>query len=164
MKRILALAMVLATGVADAGDIQLDEMTVKSTGKNDVNEQLVEVNGKCGTAQVRFSNVRQRDNGFAADEAATLAIKGAKVTIASGASDTFFLDGANELACIATAKGPRLVFAAWCMSTQCPAVNYQVIDTVSMRQLTKFDWDRPCDKACAEKALGAKLPKALQSL
>lgn len=164
MKKILALALVLATGVAYAGDIQLDDMTVKSTGQNEVNEQLVEVSGKCGTAQVRFSNVRQRDGGFAADEAAKLTIKGAKGMLASGASDSLFLDGANELACMTTAKGPRLVLAAWCMSTQCPAVNYQVIDTTSMRQLTKFDWEKPCDKTCAEKALGAKLPKALQAL
>ena len=58
--------------------------------------------GKCGAAQVRFSNARQRDDGLAADEAATLTIKGDKGTLASGASDTFFLDGANELACMTT--------------------------------------------------------------
>jgi hypothetical protein len=163
MKRTLALALVLATAAAHADDFHLTEMTVKPMGKNAVGEKLVEVSGTCGAAKVRFSNVRQREHGLAADETATLTVQAAKRRLLSGAGGTLVLDAANELACVATSKGPRLVLAAWCMSTQCPSVNYQVVDTASMRQVTKFDVELACDKACAEKALGAKLPKGLLS-
>lgn len=164
MKKFLVVAVALAAGAAHAGEIQLDAKTVRPTGKSEVGEQLVEVSGKCGTAAVRFSNVRQVDGELAATDQSSLTIHGVKGTLATGERDSFFLDSANELACLATPKGPMLILAAWCTASQCPEVNYQIIDTATMRQLTFYDWDKPCTRACAEKALGMKVPAALQSL
>lgn len=162
MKEFLVLAIALATGMAHAGSIQLDQQSVTPTGFNDVGEQLVEVSGKCGAAQVNFAGVRQREDGLSADAQSKLTIKGANSTLATGDSDTFFLDDLNSLACIATPKGPMLVLAAWCLARNCAPVSYQVVDATTIRQLTFYDYENECDDACVEKALGTKLPEYLQ--
>lgn len=165
MKKFLLLAVALAAAAAQAGEIQLESRTVESTGFNDVGEQLVEVSGKCGAAQVSFSKVRVRqvDGELVADDRSALTIAGAKHKLATGERDTFILDSINSLACVVTPRGPMLVLAAWCLSRNCPAVNYQVVDATTIRQLTFYGYENECDQACAEEVLGTKLPLALQS-
>lgn len=160
---LLACALTLAAAPALANDFVLDGMSIQSKGKTDYGE-AVEVSGKCGSASVRITGANRDESGVSVGSEAVLTVKGAKGTLATGQSDTFFLESANELACVATPKGPMLLLAAFCTARECPEVNYQVIDTASMRQLTFYDWDKPCTRACAEKALGMKVPAALQSL
>ena len=147
-----------------AGTVKLDNMSQKSMGKDDMGTPLVEIDGKCGQASVRFSGIHDYDGDLSPDTSAKLTVSGAKGHLSSGDGDEdLFLDEANELVCVATPKGPMLVLAAWCTANSCPEVNYQVVDASSIRRLTKYDYDNACNRACAENALGTKLPVELQS-
>ena len=135
MKRILVLTVALAMGVAHAGTIQLDHQTIRPTGANEVGEKLVEVSGTCGAAKVSFAQVRLVDGEPRADDRAVLTIKGPKKSLKTDQSGRFFLDSTNTLACVKAPKGPMLVLAAWCTARNCPEVNYQVVDAITIRQL-----------------------------
>lgn len=142
--------------------IELESRSVRASGKNDVGETTYTIAGKCGAAHVRFENVtRDESLGFRADYSSKLVITTPKGKVESGAA--LELDGNNELACVVTPKGAAVVLAAWCGATSCPPVQYQVVEATTGAVRTKADWDNPCDRKCAERALGTTLPVGLES-
>lgn len=164
--RTLLLAALLGgvIGQAFAGGptIQLEQAAYNYTGKNNVGQSLYMLDGKCGAATVRWFKLTRWDTGeYDSGSDSILTVESAGKTFTSKDNAAFAMEEANELFCVATPNGPRLLLAAWCTARNCPPVYYNVIDAKSAKLLTKNDYEAPCDRKCAEKALGAKVPKAL---
>ena len=159
--RILALSLICFAFTAQADDFLLDGMTTTPTGKNDIGQSTVRISGKCGAAMVSIADVVRDDDGsLSTRSGAVLSIEGSKGSISSKQPSPLWLDSGNDIACVNSPKGPRVVLAAWCMATSCDPVNYEIVDPASMKLLTGSD---TCDRKCAEKILSTKLPEALQS-
>ena len=73
-----------------------------------------------------------------------------------------FLQDRNKLHCVSTPSGPKLVLAMICYARSCAPIDYRVIDPNTLKVINKVDNMEECDAACAEKALGAKLPSSLR--
>jgi hypothetical protein len=156
------LAGIAGQAVAGGPTIQLDNAAYNFTAKDDVGRSLYMLDGKCGAAAVRwFKLTRDDDGAYRSGGDSILTVEGPGGKFTSKDNAAFAMENANELVCVATPKGPRLLLAAWCTARNCPPVYYNVIDAKSAKLLTKNDYEAPCDRKCAEKALGAKVPKAL---
>lgn len=162
MNRYLVLSALLASaGVAQAQNtVELTDLRASLAGTNAHGEKIHTLTGRCGAALLKIEGAtHDPDIGYDFDSQSSLTATVGKRALRSGTD--FELDEHNEIACLTTPKGPRLVVAAWCGGTSCPPVQYQIVDAIGGKMLTKADWDRPCDKACAERALGEAPPKGL---
>lgn len=149
MKILIGAALVvLSVGVSAAEPIHLEEMKV--SGSKAV--------GKCGVARVSVSGLEQEFIGF---DGRVEIVSNAKNLIFTG-DGTFFQDW-NTLACVKTPSGPMLVLRASCGGTSCIPDDYRVIDPKSVKVLSKTDPDKGCPVACAEKALGVRLPEGMRA-
>ena len=95
-----------------------------------------------------------------------ITIRAGKASLTIGGEDgsVIFLQDQSKLYCLPTTSGLRLVFASYCFARQCAPVDYRVIDPATVRVISRQNADNECDARCAEKALGAKLPAALNAL
>lgn len=154
---LLAPTLLLFCAAAYAGQgIQLDGLSVAGSTAT----------GTCDKAAVRIQGI-DADNPYGVDDliSATgiITIKGEKATLTIGGESAsgIYLQDQNKLHCLASPKGPRLVLASYCFGRDCAEVDYRVIDPASTRVVSQQTSLEECDEACAEKALGMKLPEDL---
>lgn len=125
--------------------------------------------GTCGPARIEIQGL-DADNphetrGLVSSQGSITVHNGkASLTIGGEVSSDLFLQEQNKLHCLPTPTGPRLVLAGYCFARFCAPVDYRVIDPTNMRVISRQNPDNECDAKCAEKALGAKLPKAINAL
>lgn len=145
------------TPPASAG-IRLDQLQVSGSTAT----------GRCGSAEVKVQGIEPDPH---APGQTRISSQG-KITVLSGSASlnigsedqaTIYLQDHNKLHCIDTAKGRRLVLATVCFARYCTPVDYRVIDPSTAKVVGMPKGMEECNKACAEKALGAKLPQALDA-
>ena len=125
--------------------------------------------GACGPARIEIQGL-DADNphetrGLVSSQGMITVRNGkASLTIGGEVSSDLFLQEQNKLHCLPTPTGPRLVLAGYCFARFCAPVDYRVIDPTNVRVISGQNPDNECDAKCAEKALGAKLPEALNGL
>lgn len=113
--------------------------------------------GTCGAASVRVSGV----DGEWISPTGQVEIKGKTGSLRIGVEPYLFLEDRNVVACVASKAGPRILLLAYCDARQCPPSNYYVINPTTARIDTTTEYGE-CPLACAEKALGARLPDHLR--
>ncbi len=125
--------------------------------------------GACGPARIEIQGL-DADNphetrGLVSSQG-TITVRNGKasITIGGEVSSDIFLQEQNKLHCLSTPTGPRLVLAGYCFARFCAPVDYRVIDPTTAKVISRQNADNECDAGCAEKALGAKLPEALNGL
>lgn len=148
--RALTLGVVLSTMVhsAIAGEaIQLE-------GRKLADQTAT---GTCGAASIKVSGV----DGEWISPTGQVEVKGKTGSLRIGSEPYMFMENRNVVACVASKAGPRIVLLAFCDARQCPPSNYYVIDptTAAIKTTTEYG---ECPLACAEKALGARLPDHLR--
>ena len=166
--KLALFALILVAGTASATDgFLLDNIKYQPAGKNaDGNDQF-RFTAQCGVAEVSFVGLtHDPDIGYLAPGSGVLAVKsGKKVIKARWDTEAFRLNDNNEFACVKTPKGPRLVISGSCAGTSgCGPDDFTVIDPATLKVLAATKDERYCTKPCAEKALGAKVPKELLQL
>jgi hypothetical protein len=156
---LLAPTLLLFCAAAHASDgVRLDGLAVAGS----------RATGTCGNAAVRVQGI-DPDNPYRVDGLISangvITIKGEKTTLTIGGEPTsgIYLQDQNKLHCLASPKGPRLVLASYCFGRDCAEVDYRVIDPAAARVISSQNSAEECDEACAEKALGMKLPTGLGS-
>ena len=137
---------------ASAG-IRLDQLQVSGSAAT----------GRCGSAEVKIQGIEPdpHDPGQTRiSSQGKIAIRSGRASLNIGGDDqaTIYLQDHNKLHCVDTAKGRRLVLASICFARYCPPVDYRVIDPSTATVVGMRKGMEECDRACAEKALGQKLP------
>lgn len=149
------LLLLCATAHAGQG-IQLDGLSVAGSTAT----------GSCGKAAVRVQGI-DPDNPYGVKGLipanGIITIKGEKATLTIGGESAsgIYLQNQNKLHCLASPKGPRLVLASYCFGRSCAEVDYRVIEPATARVISSQNSAEECDDACAEQALGMKLPTKL---
>jgi|GEM_PF-1115889 len=113
--------------------------------------------GTCGTASIKVSGI----DGEWISPSGSVEIKGKTGSLLVGSEPHAFMEDRNVLACVESKSGPKLLFLAFCDGRQCPPSNYYVIDPATAKIGTTTDYGE-CPLACAEKALGVRLPENLR--
>lgn len=144
--RALILGVVLAclAHTAVAGD------AVQLEGRKLVSQTAT---GTCGAASVRVSGV----DGEWISPTGQVEIKSKTGSLHIGSEPHMFMEDRNVVACVASEAGPRILLIAYCDARQCPPSNYYVINPTTARIETTTEYGE-CPLACAEKALGTRLP------
>ena len=167
MREIILLLLCVASAVAAAPPNTPQELTgihldaLKVTGQT--------ATGTCGPARIEIQGL-DADNphetrGLVSSQGMITVRNGkASLTIGGEVSSDLFLQEQNKLHCLPTPTGPRLVLAGYCFARFCAPVDYRVIDPTNVRVISRQNPDNECDAKCAEKALGSKLPEALNGL
>ena len=163
MRTQLTLALTLTLAIASAyavtpEAIKLDnQKTVASV-----------VTGTCGPATVRITDTEKdpiNEMGFHGSYSAIHVQSGKaslKISPDPDSSSGIYLQDRNKLHCITTPTGAKLLLAMLCYARSCAPVDYRVIDTSTAKVINKLNDMDECDAACAQKALGTKLPVELQ--
>lgn len=157
----LLLALALSGGAAAAGADQAVKLADQKAGGG-------AVSGTCGPATIRISGIDKDpadSRGFSGSYAAISITSGKSSLIISPDPDsgsTIFLQDRNKLHCVSAPAGPRLVLVMYCDGRSCAPVDYRVIDSKTVKMINKLDNMDECDAACAQKALGVKLPVELR--
>ena len=125
--------------------------------------------GTCGPARIEIQgldayNLHETRGLVSSQGMITIRNGKASITIGGDVSSDIFLQDQNKLHCLPTPTGPRLVLAGYCFARFCAPVDYRVIDPTNVRVVSRQNADNECDAQCAAKALGAKLPEALNAL
>lgn len=154
---LLIPALFLLCTTAHAGQgVQLDGLSVAGSTAA----------GTCGKATVRVQGT-DPSNPYGVDGLipanGIINIRGEKATLTIGgeAASGIYLQDQNKLHCLTSPRGPRLVLASYCFGRDCAEVDYRVIDPATARVISRQTSMEECDEACAEKALGMKLPTEL---
>ena len=145
------------TPPASAG-IRLDQLQVSGSTAT----------GRCGGAEVKIKGIEPdpgdaRQTRISSEGKITVLSGRASLSIGNDGQAAIYLQDHNKLHCVDTAKGWRLVLAAICFARYCTPVDYRVIDPSTAKVVGMPKGMEECNKACAEKALGAKLPQALDA-
>lgn len=164
MRTSLFLALSLIPVLAYATD-------TSSTHGVELEQQKVSgqsITGRCGASTVKVS-------GLDGDPTSSPISPNAAITIAAGKSvltispesnthSGIFLQDRNQLHCLSTPQGSKLVLAMECDGRSCARVDYRVIDPKTTKVVSGQDASEECDSECAQKALGVPLPAALVEL
>ena len=122
--------------------------------------------GRCGSAEVKIQGIESDPH----DPGQTRISSQGKITVRSGRASlnigndgqaTTHLQDHNKLHCVDTAKGRRLVLATVCFARYCTPLDFRVIDPSTAAVVGMPKGMEECDRACAEKALGQRLPEDL---
>ncbi|WP_334180130.1 hypothetical protein [Pseudoxanthomonas sp.] len=113
--------------------------------------------GTCGGASIKVSGI----DGEWISPSGSVEIKGKTGSLLVGSEPHAFMEDRNVVACVESKSGPKLLFLAFCDGRQCPPSNYYVIDPTTVRIETTTEYG-DCPLACAEKALGVRLPDYLR--
>lgn len=155
---LLAPTLLLLCAAAHAGEggVRLDGLSITG-GKT---------TGTCGKAIIQIQgtdSANPSDGGSLIPSHGVITIKGEKATLTIGdeSASGIYLQDQNKLHCLASPKGPRLVLASYCFGRDCAEVDYRVIDPATARVISQQTSAEECDEACAEKALGTRLPEGL---
>ena len=133
--------------------IRLDQMQVSGSAAT----------GRCGSAEVKVQGIEPDPH---APGQTRISSQG-KITVVSGRASlhigsedqaTIYLQDQNKLHCLDTAKGRRLVLATVCFARYCTPLDFRVIDPSTTKVVGMPKGLEECDRACAERALGQKLP------
>lgn len=149
MKLYLAIALMALAATVSAGEPVVLQ-NLKSQGTT--------ATGQCGAAKVTVAGLGPDYIEFGGRIDIT---SGANKVSLSGEQAQFFQD-ANQVACLDTPKGPMLVVKATCYGTSCIPDDFRVIDPKTAKVVSKGTAENGCDTACAEKALGMRLPESLR--
>lgn len=149
MKIYLSVALLTLSIAASAGEPVVLQ-NLKSQGTT--------ATGQCGVAKVSVAGLGPDYIEFGGRVEIT---SGANKVSLSGEQAPFFQD-ANRIACLETPKGPMLVVKATCFGTSCIPDDFRVIDPMTAKVVSKGTEEDGCNTACAEKALGKRLPENLR--
>lgn len=164
---LLSLILLALSGSASvAPDFQIPELEISQPIKDELGEETVDMTGVCGAGSIDYSGVsvlRGNDGSmhYEASVKATLTVYSKVDTITSQGNDApIFVDGKNKLACIETPTNTYLLVAAFCPSANCDPVNYTVI----VPDISKVISGEACDKDCAQKLIGQKVPENMLNM
>lgn len=150
MKLTLGVALMVLSTAAFAGEPVVLQ-NLKSQGTN--------ATGTCGEAKVSVSGVGSDFIEFAGR---VDIVSGVNKLSLSGEDAAMFFQDFNRVACLTTPKGPMLVAKASCSGSSCIPDDFRVVDTKTAKIVSKGTEEDGCDTACAEKALGMRLPESLR--
>lgn len=148
IKMLGVATLTLAFNVAASEAVKLDGLIIQGTTAT----------GQCGAAKISVVGVGPDAIEFSGRINIT---SGANKVSLSSEPEPFFQD-ANQVACLDTPKGPMLVAKATCFATSCIPDDFRVIDPKTAKVVSKGTPDDGCNTACAEKALGVRLPESLR--
>ena len=122
--------------------------------------------GRCGRAEVKIQGIEpdpQAPGQTRISSQGKITVIGGRASLNIGSEDqaTIYLQDHNKLHCVETPKGRRLVLATICFARYCTPVDFRVIDPSTAKVVGMPKGLEECDRACAEKALGQKLPVGL---
>ncbi len=122
--------------------------------------------GRCGSAEVKVQGIEPDPQApgqtrISSQGKITVISGRASLNIGSDDQATIYLQDHNKLHCVDTAKGRRLVLATVCFARYCTPLDYRVIDPSTAKVVGMPKGLEECDRACAEKALGQRLPEDL---
>ncbi|WP_448673091.1 hypothetical protein [Pseudoxanthomonas mexicana] len=150
--RTFLLALLTLSATTHAGDA-LQLPTLKVSGR--------QASGTCGPASIRVAGLVQDD----ASGHSNVITPHGEIRVISGSKQLVIGEGdlqdRNMAACLSTPKGPRLVVAIFCDGRSCPPVDYWVFDPAKATIVSKPADLEGCSLACAEEALGVKVPEPL---
>jgi hypothetical protein len=155
MRTTLFLILVLISSAANAGQaIQLPGLRVAQANAT----------GACGAAKINITGIIHddasgHDNVIAPGGKIVIRAKTKTLVVGEGGID--FMQDRTMLACVDTSKGQRLVLTTFCDGRSCPPSDYRVIDPMTLAVLSKSSDVDGCSLACAEKALGTRVPAPL---
>lgn len=136
--------------------IRLDQMQVSGSAAT----------GRCGSAEVKVQGIEPDPHAPGQTRVSSqgkITVRSGRASLHIGSEDqaTIYLQDHNKLHCVDTAKGQRLVLAIICFARYCTPVDYRVIDTSTAKVVGMPKGLDECDRVCAEKALGQRLPADL---
>ena len=150
MKNYFGAALLVISATATAGEpVQLQGLQKSGT----------KATGTCGVARVSVNGVGPDYVEFSGS--VDISAGANKLTL-SGEADSIFFQDMNQVACLTTPKGPLLVVKATCSGSSCIPDDFRVVDPKTAKIVSKGTPDDGCDTACAEKALGMRLPESLR--
>lgn len=119
--------------------------------------------GRCGSAEVKVQGIEpdpQAPGQTRISSQAKITVISGRASLNIGSEDqaTIYLQDHNKLHCVDTAKGRHLVLATVCFARDCSPVDFRVIDPSTLKVVGLPKGLEECDRACAEKAIGQKLP------
>lgn len=125
--------------------------------------------GSCGPAKITITGVETETayrTKHLIGSSGTITIRAGKATLSIGADGNagIFLQDQNRLHCVSTPSGQRLVLVSDCFGRGCAPVDYRVINPATAKVISRQNSADECDEACAQKALGSKLPESLGEL
>lgn len=140
---------------ASAG-IRLDQMQVSGSAAT----------GRCGSAEVKLQGIEPDPHAPGQTRISSqgnISVRSGRASLNIGSDDqaTIYLQDHNKLHCVDTANGRRLVLATLCFARYCTPVDYRVIDPSTAKVVGMPKGSEECDRTCAEKALGQRLPEDL---
>lgn len=153
---ILAAPPAPAGGRPSPSAIRLDNLQISGAAAT----------GQCGPATVEIDGLEARSGELkqmhiASSGKVVVRAGSARLVIGADGESGIFLQDENKLHCVDTPKGRRLVLASYCFGRSCVPVDYRVIDPKTAKVLGKLNNMDECDRTCAEKALGQRLPADL---
>lgn len=149
MRHIVGLVLLVASlGAAATEPVKLEAMKLSGTVAT----------GSCGAAKVSVSGVGAE---FVEFSGRVDISSGAHKISLSGEHEPFFLQNRNQVACVESSKGVKLVVVAYCDGRSCNPSEYLVIEPATAKVVSKPDEDG-CSLKCAEAAIGGPLPVPLR--
>jgi hypothetical protein len=145
-----------AGGRSSPSGIRLDNLRISGA----------KATGQCGPATVEVTGLEARSGEpkqmhIASSGKVVVRAGSARLVIGADGQSGIFLQDENKLHCVDTAKGHSLVLASYCFGRSCAPVDYRVIDPKTAKVLGKPNAMDECGSACAQSALGRKLPAEL---